>query len=78
MLTVAEQKLLWRYLIQLLQLQERGASAEEFRLWRQRVNSSFPRRPSKKAPKPAGNLSSRYFCIVRKCRTYERFFDSEE
>jgi hypothetical protein len=76
MLTMDEQKLLMRYLIQLLQLQARDASLEEFRLWRHRVNISFPRRIRKKTPKSAGNISSRYY--VGKFHDYEQFFDSDE
>ena len=67
MLRMNEQKLLARYLIQLLQLQAGNASPREFELWRQRVRMAFPERRIRKAAKHAWRNSPRLFREDREC-----------
>ncbi len=67
MLHMNEQKLLARYLIQLLQLQAGNASPREFALWRQRVRMAFSERRIRKAVKLAWRNSHRHFREDREC-----------
>ncbi len=74
MLRMNEQKLLTRYLIQLLQLQAGNASPREFTLWRQRVKMAFPERRMRKAVKPVYRNSPRHFREDQECVDYT-FYD---
>ena len=53
MLTKGQQKMLARYLIQLLQLQAGNASPKEFKLWKERVQAGFSDREKKRIRKAA-------------------------
>lgn len=59
MLTKDQQKLLARYLIQLLQLQAGKASPKEFKVWRKRVLAGFPDRRKKRTIQAARRSSFR-------------------
>ncbi len=74
MLSVNEQKMLTRYLIQLLQLQAGNASPREFKLWREKVKMGFPDRRKKKATQSAWRNSSRHFREDQEYVDYKLYF----